>query len=295
MKPVLFPLQTIMQTSEELPFAECFTLTTVNQQPFFFTNMDIPVQIGTNYFYANSVRVEGLRFKLEVGMSVDEQEIAAYANLTDTVNSIPFMTALRTGVFDGGFIKRERAFFDPATWPPAPGVAPTAIGSVTLFYGRISKIPEIGRTAARIQVKSLPVLLDAGMPRNCFQASCSLTLYDAACGIVASSFTSSGTIGAGSTPTQVNWAGAGTQFTHGTLSVTNGVDIYDQVTVSGANPGVSLFLARPFRFMPAVGDTFNVNQGCDHTMNDCNVKFLNLKNFRGFPYVPPAEAALGGA
>jgi hypothetical protein len=289
MKPIPGALQTILQNSESLPFAECFDLSTSNGQTFFYTNLDIPVQIGTTFYYANSVRVEGMRFKITNTMTVDEQDITCYALPTDTVNNVPFMQALRTGVFDGGFVRRQRAFFDPATWPPNPGDAPTAIGSVQLFYGRISGINSIGRTQADLKVKSVLALLDIGMPRNCYTASCVNTLYDGACTLNAATFTSSGTVGSGSGPTNINWAGANQSYVHGTFSVTNGVDIYDVVTVSGATNGATLFLARPLRFMPAVGDTFNVTQGCDHTLTTCANKFLNQRNFRGFPYVPPAE------
>lgn len=290
MKPVPPALQTIMQNSESLPFAECFELSTSNAQTFYYTNLDIPVQIGTTYYYANSVRVEGMKFKLQVGMSVDEQDISAYALPTDLVNNVPFLQALRKGVFDGGFVKRVRAFFDPAAWPPNPGDAPTALGSVQLFYGRISTITSVGRTQADMKVKSLLVLLDAGMPRNAYTASCINTLYDTACTLNVASFTTSGIVAAGSTGTAIVWAGADPKYIHGTLSMTSGADIYDMVTVSGYSPGV-LFLARPLRFTPSTGDTFNVNQGCDHTLTTCTNKFLNQRNFRGFPYVPPAEQA----
>ena len=290
MKAVPAALQTIMLNDESLPFAECFTFYTANGQTFYYTNLDVPVQIGTAYFYANSVRVEGMKFKLSIGLSADEQSITCYANLTDTVNGVPFMQALRKGVFDGGYVQRQRAFFDPAAWPPAPGVAPVALGSVQLFYGRVSTIGEIGRTQATMSVKSLPILLDIGMPRNCYQPSCSHTLFDGGCGLLKSSFQSSGTFGAGSSLVAAVWAGADPKYVHGTLEVTSGVDIYDQVTVGGSGSGV-LNLARPLRFMPAIGDTFNVTWGCDHTQTTCDVKFLNKKNFRGFPYVPPAETA----
>lgn len=291
MKPVPSGLQTILLNDESLPFAECFTFSTANGQTFYYTNLDVPVQIGTTYFYANSVRVEGMKFRLSIGFAADQQQITCYANISDTVNGVPFMQALRKGVFDGGYVMRQRAFFDPASWPPAPGTAPTALGSVTLFYGRVSTIDEIGRTQAVMTVKSLPVLLDIGMPRNCFQPSCANTLFDSTCGVLQSSFQASGTVGSGSSLTAIYWAGADPKYVHGTLSITSGADIYDQVMVGGAAAGSYLALARPLRFQPAVGDTFNVTYGCDHTLSTCTNTFLNQKNFRGFPYVPPAETA----
>jgi hypothetical protein len=291
MKPVPSALQTIMLNDESLPFAECYTFSTANGQTFYFTNLDVPVQIGTTYFYANSVRVEGLKFTLSIGFQADQQQITCYANPTDTVNGSPFMQALRLGVFDGGYLMRQRAFFDPAAWPPAPGVAPTALGSVTLFYGRISTIENIGRTQATVTVKSLPVLLDQGMPRNSYQQSCTNTLFDGTCGLLQSSFQTSGVMLAGTSGTGLVWGGASTAYIQGTLLVTSGADIYDQLTIGGVVSSTVMWLNRPFRFQPAAGDTFNITFGCDHTLSTCTSKFLNQKNFRGFPFVPPAETA----
>jgi hypothetical protein len=47
----------------------------------------------------------------------------------------------------------------------------------------------------------------------------------------------------------------------------------------------------PLLVVPAPGDTFTVTFGCDKTMATCNL-FSNIQNFRGFPYVPPAETAV---
>lgn len=290
MKPISTALLALMRASEGLPIAECFTFYTANMQPYYFTNADIDVQIGTTYFFSNSVQVSGMRFRCSTGLSADQQQIQCYASPDDKINNVPFLKALMHGVFDGGFVQRQRAIFDPATFNPKPNEAPMAAGSVQLFYGKISDIPSVGRTSATINVKSLMIMLDQKMPRNCFQPSCSRTLYDKGCGLNRSSFMERGTIGSGSTTTSIRWAGAGAQHVQGTVTITSGDDIYDTAMVSGYGAGV-LYLYRPLKFMPAVGDSFNVTQGCDHTQNTCETRFLNLKNFRGFPFIPPAQTA----
>src|SRR5688572_32551951 len=48
---------------------------------------------------------------------------------------------------------------------------------------------------------------------------------------------------------------------------------------------------QPWLSPVAVGDTFRLLPGCDHTTATCNATFQNLARFGGFPYIPPPEAA----
>ncbi len=71
----------------------------------------------------------------------------------------------------------------------------TAIGSVTLFKGRLGAIDGIGRTTAKLTVNSDLVLLDIDMPRNIYQPTCLHTLYDSGCTLVKNAFGTNGTVG----------------------------------------------------------------------------------------------------
>jgi uncharacterized phage protein (TIGR02218 family) len=44
-----------------------------------------------------------------------------------------------------------------------------------------------------------------------------------------------------------------------------------------------------FPFDVEVGDTFRVEAGCDKRFQTCKDKYNNVKNFRGFPYIPTVE------
>src|SRR5208283_3207089 len=86
-----------------------------------------------HYIYlANSILVDGLRFKCAAGLEVDQQQITIAARLADTVGGSPFLQALRNGAFDGCEIQRDRAFLN--SWSAYDTVNP--IGSVKLFKGR---------------------------------------------------------------------------------------------------------------------------------------------------------------
>ncbi|HEY1310898.1 MAG TPA: DUF2163 domain-containing protein, partial [Pseudolabrys sp.] len=149
-----------------------------------------------------------------------------------------------------------------------------------------------GRTSAEVTVASDLVLLDIDMPRNIFQPNCSHVLFDAGCGLNRATWSTTGTVGAGSTLSQINWSAASSIYQQGALTFTTGANAGAEATVKTAATG-SLTLAYPLRYAPAAGDAFTICQGCDHTSATCASKFGNLANFRGFPFVPPPQIMTG--
>jgi hypothetical protein len=246
--------------------ADCYTFTLLTGLVLTYTNADLPVTLNGYVYAANSILVDGLKFKCAAGLEVDQQQITISARATDTVGGVPFLQALRNGVFDGCEIQRERAFLN--SWSPADTAAP--IGSVILFKGRIGTIDSIGRTTAQITVNSDLVLLDLQMPRNVYSPACQHVLYDSGCTLVKSAFGTAGTVGAGSTGSLI------------------GVS----ATVKSSVAGVSFHLHYALLNPPATGDAFTVYFGCDHTQATCTSKFNNLANFRGFPYIPGPSYAV---
>ncbi|MGD0143963.1 MAG: DUF2163 domain-containing protein [Rhizomicrobium sp.] len=177
-------------------------------------------------FAANSVRISGLKYSSKIGMDVDEQDVtiacltpptypqsastaasgeldvgelgsmllatdgvesATFGPSAELIEGVPFLQALRQGLFDGAFLQRDRAFLYAWGTPP--------IGTVTLFHGRISSIDKIGRIEAQIKVKSDLVLLDIDFPRNIYQAGCIHILFDNGCALVKSDYAVAGTVG----------------------------------------------------------------------------------------------------
>ncbi|MGH6836531.1 MAG: DUF2163 domain-containing protein [Methylocella sp.] len=267
--------------------AECYTFTLVTGLILTYTNADVPVTLNGYVYAANSILLSGLKFKCEIGLNVDQQQITISARTIDTVGGVPFLQALRNGVFDGAEIQRERAFLN--SWSATDTANP--VGSVILFKGRVGTVDSIGRTTAQITVNSDLVLLDLQMPRNVYSPACQHVLYDSGCTLVKSAFGTAGTVGAGSTVSTINWSGASTNFNQGTILFSSGVNAGLSANVKSAVAGVSLTLAYPLYTAPATGDAFTVYFGCDHTQATCTTKFNNLVNFRGFPYIPPPTYA----
>lgn len=275
-------------------------------------------------FLANSIRISGLKYALKIGVDVDEQDItiacltppvyaagsgtasgdlgagdlgsmvlgAGNSSLTtfgppaEMLEGLPFLQAMRQGVLDGAYLTLERAFL-PAWGAPA-------LGTVVLFHGRFSTLDKVGRTEAQVKVKTDLVLLDIDFPRNLYQPSCLHTLYDQGCTLAKSDprWQYAGTVGAGATASAIPWSGATVaNFQQGTILFTSGVLEGESATIRGSAAGV-LTLIAPLSAVPAAGDAFLANWGCDHTMGPLGCQaFNNLANFRGFPFVPPASMA----
>ncbi len=268
--------------------ADCYTFTLQTGLILTYTNADVPVTLNGYIYAANAILVDGLKFKCAAGLEVDQQQITVSARATDTVGGVPFLQALRNGVFDGCEIQRERAFLN--SWS-APDTA-NPIGSVILFKGRIGTIDNVGRTTAQITVNSDLVLLDLQMPRNVYAPACQHVLYDSGCTLNKSAFGTAGTVGAGSTGSVINWSGASTSFNQGTITFSSGINTGVTANVKGAVAGVSLSLSYPLLNAPSTGDAFTAYFGCDHTQSTCANKFNNLANFRGFPYIPAPTYAV---
>ncbi len=271
------------QPDAQILMADCFTFTLRTGLILTYTSADVPIALNGYIYLANSVLVDGLRFKCAAGLDVDQQQITINAKPTDTIGGVPFLEALRNGVFDGCEIQREKAFL--TSWNAAP------VGSVILFKGRMGAIDTVGRTTAQITVNSDLVLLSINMPRNLYSPQCVHVLYDSGCGLVKSAFGAGGAVAAGSTATVINWSGASAVQTQGTVLFSTGVNAGVSANVKSAGSGV-LLLSAALPNLPATGDAFIAYQGCAHTLSNCQSQFNNSANFRGFPFIPPPTAAL---
>jgi uncharacterized phage protein (TIGR02218 family) len=257
--------------------ADCYAFMLRTGLILTYTNADVPVTLNGYVYAANAVLVDGLKFKCAAGLEVDQQQITLSARATDTVGGIPFLQALRNGVFDGCEIQRERAFLN--SWSLTDTANP--IGSVILFKGRIGTIDNVGRTSAQITVNSELVLLDLKMPRNVYSPACQHVLYDSGCALVKSAFGTAGTAGAGSTGSVINWSGASTNFDQGTITFSSGINAGVTANVKSAVAGVSLVLSYPLLNAPSAGDAFTAYFGCDHTQIYMHYEVQQSREFPG--------------
>lgn len=292
-------LNGIIESTADAPMfmADLFTITLANGSiagvangtVLAYTTGDLPVAWNSHAYLANSLLIDGLKYKSSVGLNVDTQQITIAAASTMTIGGVPFLQAIQQGLFDGAEIQRERAFF--TSFAGNPPLVP--IGTIILFKGRVTEINQVGRTRAKVTVASDLTLLAIDMPRRLYQTSCIHVLYDAGCGLTRSSYTTTGAAASGSTASVLNWTGALAAHAQGALTFTSGVNTGVTATVKAAAAGSSLTLAYPLPNAPAVGDAFSIAKGCDHTLATCTSRFANEANFLGFPFVPPPQVISG--
>src|SRR5438552_899834 len=65
--------------------ADCYTFTLRAGLILTYTNADVPVTLNGYVYAANSVLVDGLKFKCAAGLEVDQHQITVSARATDTV------------------------------------------------------------------------------------------------------------------------------------------------------------------------------------------------------------------
>lgn len=210
---------------------------------------------------------------------------------SSTVQGVPFLSAVRQGVFDGAELTYLGAYWPLQSY--ANPVVPT--GTVIKFAGRVAEV-DVSRSLATFTVNSHLELLNQNMPRNLFQSGCVNTLYDVSCTLNKATFATSGTAASGSTAGTINatLSPATGYFDLGMLTFTSGANNGFWRTVKSythGSPG-TISLIQPFPNTPAAGDAFTVYPGCDKAQATCASKFGNLANFRGFPFVPQVETAV---
>jgi len=165
-----------------------------------------------------------------------------------------------------------------------------------LLSGTVTK-PNLSGLDWKVTVRRFGNLLEKNANNCYYQKVCNVPLYSPKCGVNRNTYKVSGTYFAGSAPKIIEVAlvaddpdvarpdhyFAGGMITTGSGSGYESRTILESVNVSG--PRQRLTLDRPLRLVVA-GQTVNMFPGCNGAIETCALKFNNLVNFRGFPYIP---------
>lgn len=222
-------------------------------------------------------------FHWKVGVEVDTLTFDVLPGSAN-INGVPFLSAIRQGMFDGADLTIYRAYM--------PTYNDTAAGTVIVFTGRVSEV-NATRSVAKFNVSSHLELLNLKMPHNLYQSGCVNTLYDGTCGLIKSSFGVSATVSAVTSTSRFNAVlGQATDyFTQGTITFTSGANAGVSRTVKSWGANTFVMIA-PFPNLPVIGDAFTAYPGCDKTQSTCQGKFNNFARFRGFPFIPENSTAV---
>ncbi|GHH09392.1 hypothetical protein GCM10008023_06020 [Sphingomonas glacialis] len=235
----------------------------------------------------------------KIGVDVATLDLTIMADSTDLIVGKPVIPFIIGRGLDGATVKLERAFM--TSWS-AP-----AVGTVIRFAGRVTSVPEVSGSTAQVTVSAWTILLNVMMPPHLYQTNCLHNVYDAGCALARSSFSSTGTVQAGTAPTppattpdtrptQATWlsnlTGVTDKFTLGSLVFTSGANSGISRSVRSSASDGTFEIVNPLPVAPAAGDTFVAYWGCDRTSATCSGKFNNIQNFKGTEFVPSPETAL---
>lgn len=279
--------------SGQYVYTDCFTIYPLQGDALRYTTYQrdisvLPLDGGATrqLFYGNRLLIKGLRVNASVGIEVDEQELNLdYTNDLYFQNQLSWAQALLLGRLDGATIRRDRFIANSnRVW----------MGGFPMFRGLVSTLKTVGRASATMNVKSDLVLLNVQMPRDLWEANCKNTLGDPICGINLEDYAVLGTVGSGSTRNYLVWSGVSSDYALGKIHIANGDSTTRVRTISRVD-GSGIYLSYPLDFDPEDGLSFTAYPGCDRTMDRC--PFFHptdwQKFFKGFPYIPVAETAVG--
>lgn len=288
MKPTNSVLNAVL-ASPEFVRVDAYTFTLIDGTILRYISGDADIVFNGNTYSAGGVdgaifnNGQKTQLHWKTGLDVD-QLVFDVAPRNATIESVPFLSAVRQGFFDGSSLQLGRFYM--ATY------GNTTAGLLIVFTGRVGSI-DVGRTKATFTVNSYTEMFNMQLPRNIYQPGCLNTLYDTACTLNQASFAVNGTVSTGSTVNSINTTlaeGPG-YFALGKMKFTSGMNNGLWRSVKAYSSGV-VSLYQPLGTAPSNGDTFTIYAGCDKTQNTCAGKFGNLVNFRGFPYIPENSTAV---
>jgi len=260
------------------------------------------INAGARQNFALGPRFGRSKTMVKIGVEPSELDIEILAGADDLIGTFAFAEAVRIGIFDGATVELDRLFAPPPA--AGSGALDTSLGTLLWFHGRVADC-DVGRSRVTLNVKSLMNLLAIQqMPRRLYGASCTHVFGDAMCGydrvagknaVGASTGNGAATVtaAAGTTQGLITCTGAvASIYNQGTVTGTTGANTGYSRTIANLGTGSQIGLFKAFLYQIAIGDTFTVQPGCDHTVAACNGSFNNLARYGGFPYIPPPELAL---
>jgi uncharacterized phage protein (TIGR02218 family) len=165
-------------------------------------------------------------------------------------------------------------------------------GKLPLRFGWIGEITWNG-TRFVAEIRGLTQKLSQTIG-DTYSPTCRASLGDARCGVNLESRTVTGVLSGVASATVLLDAGrtevAGT-YAGGLLTWLSGENAGISIEVKSSQPG-QLMLVLPAAYLPQVGDSYRLVEGCNKRFDTCKTRFGNAVNFRGEPHVPGLDKML---
>lgn len=280
MKIVTTSLQTLLDNNQ---YYKCllYTITLVSGTVYYYTDADIDVVAYGQTYSSKGPDISGAEFHLTRGLQTDTINLKVTTQPSDLIAGVSWSTAARSGALDNASIKIDKAFL-PAWVQPAE--------SLNFFNGVVSGIQD-GELTTTLSVVSDDSLFDIPLPKLLFQPGCVRTLYSPGCTMVRATYQKSGnvTVATSASKFTTNLADADGYYNFGSLTFTGGANTGVKRSVKSYIGGV-IELSTGLNFPVTVGDTFTAVAGCDKSQGSGGcLKFNNLANHKGLPYIPKPE------
>lgn len=233
-------------------------------------------------------------------LTVDTSLITADAGSITSTSMIAGYTpqiAARYGFLNGATVRMSKCFLNP---PAAGHAIDTSPGAMGYFLGTVQGV-EINRFFIDLIVEDAMSLLgDQQMPKNLYEVGCFHQVYDAGCGLLAATFTVTGTVATVGDAAHFtsNLTQADDYFDLGVVTFNGNVTALlagqTMNVVSFKHTSGALALLTPASVLPETGDTFTIYPGCDRQQLGGCTKLSNLARFGGVPYMPVPETIIDG-
>lgn len=278
-------LAALLNSGAPLLKADIYRVKLRNGTIYRWSGGDVALQVAGN-LYTLGPGIRRTRVRWQVGIQTDTMTLTLTDIAGDLFNGQTLAAFVRAGGFDGAELRVEKVFWGVASAGP--------VGSLHWFTGFIDDA-DGSRHEAELRISSFTKLLDVLVPGPIYGTQCANTVFDAVCGLAASTFTVNG-----SATTATN--SFRNTFGHGLAQAAGWFSLGRITMTSGANVGITrtckqhtstqLIALQPWPFAVAPGDTFAIVAGCDNLPTTCTSKFNNRLRYRGQPLIPVPETTL---
>ncbi|MGO9641320.1 MAG: DUF2163 domain-containing protein [Candidatus Acidiferrales bacterium] len=228
----------------------------------------------------------------KIGVEVDELKLQLWAYQANTINSVAVLDSIRAQSWTDALIQIKRLWFPPFIPPAKPNF--TGRAAVNMWQGNVGAIDEIDDVHAEITCRSRKARLSRQWPFHVYQPGCPWQFCGPGCELNPASFTTTGTVEAGSGTISLNTSLTAIDhaYDQGVITFTSGVNNGITRTIRFyLNAGGQVVLFLPLPNVPAVGDTFSALLGCARTQAACTAHG-NLSHYGGQDCVPVPETGV---
>ena len=268
---------------ETLTISTLWKVVCVDTTEYFFTDHDEDIVFSGDTYKASTGYT---RTSISSSVALDVDQLQIEGLIDDVVIN---EEDLRSGMFDFAFV--EISIINYAV--PADGIMILRQG----YFGEVSLRDQM----YVVELRGLSQLFSREVLQT-FNADCSADLGDSRCTIDLnhSDFNSLGNVVSGVLDEQTmtvtglnNPSGSGVTWDFGYIEWTTGRNAGRKMEVKSWNNGtkvLKIFLPMPSTILPT--DEFDIYAGCDKLVATCRDVYLNLNNYRGFPFIPTVREIL---